>query len=49
MVTEPAQRKKKPYLKPVVRSEKVLVINFFSSPGQGCDPFCDGLPPTPDA
>jgi hypothetical protein len=49
MVTETTQPKKKPYQKPVVRSEKILVVNFFASPGQGCEPFCDGIPPGPDA
>jgi hypothetical protein len=48
MLTEPKKPKKKPYRKPVVRSEKILVVNFFSTPGQGCDPFC-ALPPGPDA
>ncbi|MBN1205776.1 MAG: hypothetical protein JXB05_12740 [Myxococcaceae bacterium] len=50
MVTEAQKpKKKKPYRKPAVRSEKILVVNFFSTGGQPCDPFCDGLPPMPDA
>jgi hypothetical protein len=48
MVTEP-KKPKKPYRKPVVRSEKILVVNFFSTGGQGCEPFCDVAPPMPDA
>ena len=48
MVAE-TPKPKKPYRKPVVRSEKILVVNFFSTGGQPCDPFCDALPPGPDA
>jgi hypothetical protein len=40
MVTEAQKKKKKPYRKPAVRSEKILVVSFFSSPGQDCEPFC---------
>ena len=48
MVTE-TKKPKKPYRKPVVRSEKILVVNFFSTGGQGCEPFCDLVGPSPDA
>jgi hypothetical protein len=48
MVTE-TKKPKKPYRKPAVRSEKILVVNFFSTGGQGCEPFCDLKGPPPDA
>jgi hypothetical protein len=48
VVTE-TKKPKKPYRKPVVRSEKILVLNFFSSGGgQGCEPLCP-FDPSKDA
>ncbi|WP_160174371.1 hypothetical protein [Archangium violaceum] len=51
MTTSESKKQKRPYRRPVIRSERILVANLFASkdPGQGCAPFCPpGAESSPD-